>query len=249
MQKNEALILIPARLASTRFPSKPLADILGKPMLQRVYEKALAAEVGPVIIACDGEELATAIKKFGGDFVITDPDLPSGTDRIFAALKKNSTLKKYKIIVNLQGDLPEIDPALIKAAVALAQNPECDIATLASVIKTRDEITNPNVVKVAFAQHDGSSGRALYFSRSAIPYSKNDTDNYYKHIGIYAYKREALERFVKLAPSKLELRESLEQLRALENDMKIIVEVVDSYPASVDTKQDLEDLIASIRRK
>ncbi len=227
---QKVLIIIPARLASTRLPSKPLADILGKPMIQRVYEQALAADLGDVVIACDGEEIANAARKFSAKFVITDPNLPSGTDRIYAAWKAIGG--DFEVIVNLQGDLPNIDPRVIVAAAKAALDKDCDIATVASKIKNLDEITNPNVVKIARAE----SGHALYFSRSAIPHGKGD---FLHHIGIYAYKTSALEKFVKLAPSILEKRESLEQLRALENDMKIVVEIVDAHPLSVDTPEDL----------
>lgn len=233
MQKK-ILTIIPVRLASTRLPNKPLADICGKSMIRRVYEQALAADLGDVVIACDGEKIAEEVKKFGAKYVITDPNLPSGTDRIYAAYK---ALKgDFDIIVNLQGDLPNIDPKVIRAAAEAALQDDCDVATVASKIKNHDEVTNPNVVKIALAE----SGRALYFSRCPIPYSKENSADYFHHIGIYAYKKAALEKFVNLAPSMLEKRESLEQLRALENDMKIFVKIVDAHPLSVDTQEDLE---------
>lgn len=238
MTKN-FLIIIPARLASERLPKKPLADICGKSMIQRVYEQALAADLGEVLVACDGEEIAAEVKKFGAKFVITDPNLASGTDRIYAAFK-NLENKNFAVIVNLQGDLPNIDPQVIRAAAEVALNQDCDIATVASKIKNTSEISNPNVVKIAIAFKEKNLGRALYFSRSAIPFSKNNSDDFFHHIGIYAYKKSALEKFVNLAPSMLEKRESLEQLRALENNMKIFVKIVDAHPLSVDTKEDLE---------
>lgn len=237
---SKILIAIPARLASTRLPNKPLADILGKPMIQRVYEQALKAGLGEVVIACDGEEIANEAKKFGAKFVITDPALPSGTDRIYAAWKALGG--DFDVIVNLQGDLPNIDPKVIYAAAKAALDKDCEIATVASKIKNPDEINNPNVVKIARAK----SGRALYFSRAAIPYNQGD---YFHHIGIYAYKKSALEKFVNLAPSSLEKRESLEQLRALENDMKIFVEIVEAHPLSVDTKEDLIAVTKSISQE
>ena len=237
---NKVLIIIPVRLASTRLPNKPLADICGKTMIQRVYEQAVAANLGDVLIACDGEEIANEAQRIGAKFIITDPNLPSGTDRIYAAFQQNN-FAEYEIIVNLQGDLPNIDPEVIKAAAKAALENDCDIATVASKIKNQDEITNPNVVKIAIAFKTDNLGKALYFSRSAIPYSKSDNSaEYYHHIGIYAYKKSALEKFIKLKPSKLEQRESLEQLRALENDMKIFVKIVKAHPLSVDTKEDLE---------
>lgn len=236
---KKILTIIPVRLASTRLPNKPLAEIHGKSMIRRVYEQAVAAGVGEVLIACDGKEIAHEIKSFGGNFVITDPNLPSGTDRIYAAFKKHHD-QDFDVVLNLQGDLPNIDPKVIRAAADAALNHDCDIATVASKITNRSEIINPNVVKIAIAFKEKNLGTALYFSRSAIPHSKDNSGEYFHHIGIYAYKKAALEKFVKLAPSELEKRESLEQLRALENDMKICVKIVEAHPLSVDTKEDLE---------
>lgn len=256
------LTIIPVRLASTRLPNKPLANILGKTMIQRVYEQALKADLGKVIIACDGEEIAAEVKKFGGEFVITDPNLLSGTDRIYAAYQKFQN-EDFDAIINLQGDLPNIAPHVIKAAAEASLEKDCDIATVASKIINESEITNPNVVKVAISfelskqqaekkAEKKDLGRALYFSRCPIPYSKeNSKENlvdYFHHIGIYAYKKTALEKFISLKPSALEKRESLEQLRALENDMKIFVKIVDAHPLSVDTKEDLEAVINMISK-
>ena len=235
---NRIAIFIPARLASTRLPNKPLVDILGKTMIQRVYEKAVEADVGPVFVACDGEEIANEVKKFGGNFVLTNPALHSGTDRIHAGLGQVN--QEFDIVINLQGDLPNIDPKAIRSAAFAALQHDCDIVTLASKIKDRSEITNPNVVKIAVSFDEENCGQALYFSRSPIPYSKENSGDYFHHIGIYAYKNHALEKFVELKPSLLEQRESLEQLRAMENGMKIIVKLVDAHPLSVDTKDDLE---------
>lgn len=235
---NKILTIIPARLASTRLPNKPLADIFGKPMIVRVFEQAKMANLGEIIVACDCQEIATAVENAGGKAIITDPNLPSGTDRIFAAMLKMPNYQDFEVIVNLQGDLPTIDPKVIIAAAQAASQESVDIATVASVIKNMDEINNPNVVKIAIAFLENPTlGQALYFSRSPIPHGAGD---YYHHIGIYAYKRKALERFVNLKPSKLEKRESLEQLRALENQMKIAVQIVEAHPLSVDTKEDLE---------
>lgn len=246
--KSKFLIIIPVRLASTRLPGKPLVDILGKSMIQRVYERAKEANLGEIIIACDGEEIASEAKKIGAKFVITDPNLPSGTDRIYAAFKEfsKSENSEEEIIINLQGDLPNIDPEVIKAAAEAALRDDCDIATVASKITNRSEISNPNVVKIAIAFKEENLGQALYFSRLAIPFSKEDSADYFHHIGIYAYKKSALEKFVNLSPSSLEQRESLEQLRALENDMKIFVKIVDAHPLSVDTKEDLEIIKSAI---
>lgn len=227
---KKILVAIPARLASTRLPNKPLADIFGKSMIQRVYEQAIKADLGDVVIACDGEEIANEAKKFGAKFIITNPNLPSGTDRVYAAWQ--ALKQDFDVIVNVQGDLPNIDPKVITSAAKAALNKNCDIATIASKIKNPDEITNPNIVKIARAKN----GNALYFSRCAIPHG---TGEFLHHIGIYAYKKSALEKFVNLAPSMLEKRESLEQLRALENGMKIFVEIVETHPLSVDTPEDL----------
>lgn len=234
---SKILTIIPARLASTRLPNKPIADILGKPMIVRVLEQAKKSGLGEVVVACDSEEIKSAVEKAGGKAILTDPNLPSGTDRIYAGMLALPNYQDFEIIVNLQGDLPVIDPEVIKAAANAALESDADIATVASVIKNESEISNPNVVKIAIAFVSQTLGQALYFSRSAIPHGKGD---YYHHIGIYAYKRKALEKFVKLSPSPLEKRESLEQLRALENQMKIVVQIVDSHPLSVDTAADLE---------
>ena len=239
--KKKIIIIIPARLASTRLPNKPLAMIEGKTMIQRVYEQTLKANLGEVIIATDGEKIANEIKKFGGKYILTNPDLQSGTDRIYSAYQ---LLKQdFDIIVNVQGDLPNIDPNVISECVQLALENDCDIATVASKINDISEINNPNVVKIALAQN----GLALYFSRSAIPFSKNINDDYFHHIGIYAYKKNSLEKFINLAPSPLEKRESLEQLRALENGMKIAVKIVNAHPLSVDTQEDLDKVINLIK--
>jgi 3-deoxy-manno-octulosonate cytidylyltransferase (CMP-KDO synthetase) len=241
--KKKVIIIIPARLASTRLPNKPLAMIEGKTMIQRVYEQALKANLGEVIIATDGEKIANEIKKFGGKFILTNPDLQSGTDRIYSAYKLLN--EDFDIIVNVQGDLPNIDPSVISECVNLALENDCDIATVASKISDISEINNPNVVKIALAQN----GLALYFSRSAIPFSKNINDDYFHHIGIYAYKKNALEKFINLSPSPLEKRESLEQLRALENGMKIAVKIVNAHPLSVDTQEDLDKVINLIKSR
>jgi 3-deoxy-manno-octulosonate cytidylyltransferase (CMP-KDO synthetase) len=239
--KKKVIIIIPARLASTRLPNKPLAMIEGKTMIQRVYEQALKANLGEVIIATDGEKIANEIKKFGGKYILTNPDLQSGTDRIYSAYK---LLKQdFDIIVNVQGDLPNIDPNVISECVNLALENDCDIATVASKISDISEINNPNVVKIALAQNS----LALYFSRSPIPFSKNINDDYFHHIGIYAYKKNSLEKFINLTPSPLEKRESLEQLRALENGMKIAVKIVNAHPLSVDTQEDLDKVINLIK--
>ncbi len=234
-------IMIPVRMASTRLPGKPLAKINGKTMIHRVFEQAKKAEIGEVFIACDGEEIAAEVQKFGGRALITNPELQSGTDRIFSALKQINSQFDFSFVINLQGDLPNIDPKSIQICAEAIKNDDCDIATLASRIKKIEDIHNQNIVKIALAQN----GQALYFSRCAIPYSKNpmsvdSIDEYFHHIGVYAYKTKALEKFISLPPSNLELRESLEQLRALENGLKIKVAIVENQPISVDCSADLK---------
>lgn len=247
-QDNDFLIIIPVRLASTRLPNKPLVDICGKTMIHRVYEKAIEAKVGEVVVACDGKEIAKEVESFGGKYVITDPDLASGTDRIFAAyqeLQKNSQ-KKYKGIINLQGDLPNIDPNIIKQAASSLKE-GFDIATIGAKIIEKQEIDDPNVVKIAIAFDELYAGKALYFSRSPIPYSADKSANYFHHIGIYAYRPESLEKFISLEVSPLEKQEKLEQLRALENGMKIAVKIIqEKPPIGVDSKQDLDNAIAEL---
>ena len=232
------LTIIPARLASTRLPNKPLVDICGKKMIQRVYEQAIKANLGDVYIACDSNEVKDLIENIGGQAILTDVDLPSGTDRIYQALQKIPNKDEFDFIINLQGDLPIIDPNIIEKTARFIADSSFDIATIAVKIDNEDDIQDPNIVKVAIANLSKDGGKALYFSRSAIPYS--DNGNFYEHIGIYVYKKFALEKFVKLKPSKLEKLEKLEQLRALESNMTIGVAIADCKPISIDTKSDLE---------
>lgn len=233
------IVLIPARLAATRLPNKPLLDINGKPMIVRVYECARKADLGEVAVAAGDEAIVDAIRAVGGKAVLTDPALPSGSDRIFAALEMLDPEKRFNAVINLQGDLPEIDAATLRGTAKLLEDKSVDIGTAAIKIKDPAEIHKPNVVKIAIA-----GSRALYFSRSAIPHGEGD---YFHHIGIYAYQRPALERFVKLPPSPLELREKLEQLRALEAGMRIDVAAVNSMPLTIDTPEDLENARRLIR--
>ncbi|MCE3232306.1 MAG: 3-deoxy-manno-octulosonate cytidylyltransferase [Rickettsiaceae bacterium] len=224
-------VFIPARMASTRLPNKPLADIAGKPMIIHVWERSCLAAVDDVYVACAEQEIADKVEKCGGKAILTNPSHPSGTDRIYEALQK--TGKNYDFIVNVQGDLPTLDHKIIDKALKLMENPAVDIATLVAVIKKPEERTNPNVVKAVLAE----SGQALYFSRATAPYGDGDL---FHHIGLYVYRRQSLEKFVKLPPSPLEKREKLEQLRALENGMRIDAAVVDTVPLGVDTPEDLE---------
>lgn len=232
------IVLIPARMASTRLPGKPLADIAGRPMIVRVWERAVAAKLGPVVVAAAEQEIADAIRVAGGEAVLTDPNHASGSDRIYEALKKADPARKHDIVLNLQGDLPTIDPQIIRAAVTPIDKLQVDIGTLATEIVDPAERTNPNVTKAIVAwQRDGDVGRALYFTRSAAPSGDGPM---FHHIGIYAYRRAALEQFVKLDPSPLEKREKLEQLRALENGMTIGVARADTHPLGVDTQAELD---------
>jgi len=235
------IILIPARMASTRLPDKPLALIAGVPMIVHVWQRAMQAGCGEVVVACDGKAIADAITVAGGRAVITDPDLPSGSDRIFQALLRLDNGKNYDAVINVQGDMPTLDPALIRQALTLLDNPATDIATLAAPIRVEREKFDPAVVKVVI-----SAGRALYFSRATIPYGDGPL---YHHIGLYAYRRAALEKFVGLPTSPLEKREKLEQLRALEAGMRIDVAIVDTVPLGVDTQETLEIARATINEQ
>jgi 3-deoxy-manno-octulosonate cytidylyltransferase (CMP-KDO synthetase) len=237
MAQNDVVILIPARLAATRLPGKPLADIGGQPMIVHVLRRAEAAGLGPVVVATDSEPIAAAIGKAGGRAVLTRPDHPSGSDRIFEALNLVDPDSKAKFVLNVQGDLPTIAASDIRAVFAPLSDPAVDIATLAAEIRKPDERTNPNVVKVVGTPVGPDRLRALYFTRTTAPYGDGPL---FHHIGLYAYRREALARFVQLPPSPLELREKLEQLRALEAGMRIDVALVDTVPLGVDTPEDLE---------
>lgn len=234
---SNVLILIPARMAATRLPGKPLADIAGEPMIVHVWRRALAAQSGPVVVATDAPEVAAAVQKAGGQAVLTRADHATGSDRIFEAAAKVDPAGTAQIVVNVQGDLPTLDPRHIGAAVALLDDPAVDIATLAAVVAGATEAANPDVVKVVGSPVAPARLRALYFTRAAAPYGPGPL---YHHIGLYAYRRAALERFVMLPSSPLERRESLEQLRAIEAGMRIDVAVVEAVPLGVDTPQDLE---------
>jgi 3-deoxy-manno-octulosonate cytidylyltransferase (CMP-KDO synthetase) len=234
---RDILILIPARMAASRLPGKPLADIAGKPMIEHVIRRAEAADLGDVIVATDSEPIQAAVEKAGARALITRADHASGSDRIFEALQIADPEGKIRVVVNVQGDLPALDPSDLRAAVGLLDDPAVDIATLAAEIAKPEERTNPNVVKVVGSTVDPQRLRALYFTRATAPYGDGPL---YHHIGLYAYRRSALERFVALPPSPLELREKLEQLRALEAGMRIDVALVSSVPLGVDTPEDLE---------
>ncbi len=245
MPHRNVLVLIPARMASTRLPGKPLADIAGLPMIVHVLRRAQAAKVGHVAVATDSEAIAACVEKAGGHAVMTRADHASGSDRIYEALEAFDPQLSAGIIVNVQGDLPALAPADLAAALEPLADPAVDIATLAAEIRIDDERTNPNVVKVVGTPVAARRLRALYFTRATAPFGDGPL---YHHIGLYAYRRAALERFVRLPPSALERREKLEQLRALEAGMRIDVTIVDSVPLGVDTPEDLErarELLAS----
>lgn len=232
------LIVIPARMQATRLPGKPMVDIAGEPMIVQVWRRAVAAKLGRVIVATDSTDVVSAVSAVGGEAVMTRDDHASGSDRIFEAIGATDPDGRADIIVNLQGDLPTLEPHLVEACAAPLLGPGPDIATLAAEIRVEEEKTNPNVVKVVGSPlPEPGRLRALYFTRATAPYGEGPL---YHHIGIYAYRRAALARFVSLQPSPLEKREKLEQLRALEAGMRIDVSVVATVPLGVDTPADLE---------
>jgi len=233
------IVLIPARMASTRLPGKPMALIDGEPMIVQVWRRAVESFKGEIVVACDSDAIAEAITRAGGRAVLTDADLPSGSDRIYQALQKIDPEKNHDVVINLQGDMPTLDTSLVAQVLKLMENSEVDIGTLAAVIRDERERGDAAVVKVVtnYQLPVTSKGRALYFSRATIPHGDGPL---YHHIGIYAYRREALEHFVTLPPSPLEKREKLEQLRALEAGMRIDVAIVDAVPLGVDTPETLE---------
>lgn len=237
MTKTRALVLIPARMAATRLPGKPLLDIGGLPMIVQVVRRAEAARIGRVVVATDSADIARAVTDHGGEAVMTRADHPSGSDRIFEALQTLDGAGEIDTIINVQGDLPTIDPDAVRAVLSPFDDPHVDIATLAALITKDEEQTNSNVVKVVGSPLSEIRLRALYFTRATAPYGDGPR---YHHIGLYAYRRSALARFVALPPSPLETREKLEQLRALEAGMRIDVTVVDTVPLGVDTPHDLE---------
>ena len=238
------VVVIPARLAANRFPGKPLADIHGEPMIVHVWRRAVKAGIGPVVVACAEQVVADAVTAHGGTAVLTDPDHPSGSDRVWEALEKCDPERQFGAVVNVQGDLPTIDPVVIRAVFDPLQDPAVDVATLVAEITDDEERANPNVVKAVVGFADGARvARALYFSRATVPANPGP---HYHHIGLYAYTRPALQRFVALPQGVLEKREKLEQLRALENGMRIDAALVDTVPLGVDTPADLEKARAMI---
>jgi 3-deoxy-manno-octulosonate cytidylyltransferase (CMP-KDO synthetase) len=243
---DNTIVLIPARMASTRLPGKPLADIAGLPMIVQVARRAHEAGIGRVTVAVDHADIMKAVRDAGFDAVMTRATHQSGSDRIHEALGHADPAGRAEFIVNVQGDLPTIEPETIRASLRPLENEATDIATLTVEITHEDEKTNPNVVKIVGSPLSDSRLRALYFTRATAPYGDGPL---YHHIGLYAYRRRALERFVALTPSALEKRESLEQLRALEAGMRIDAEIVDSVPLGVDTPADLERARAILGNK
>jgi len=232
------IVIIPARLAASRLPSKPLADIAGTPMIVHVMRRAEAAGLGPVVVACGDAEIAEVVENAGGRAAMTDPDHPSGSDRVLEALEAVDPGGAHDAVVNLQGDLPTIETGIVGDVLAPLANKDVDIATLVAEITDPAERINPNVVKAVVSfPLEARIGRALYFSRAQVPAGEGPL---YHHIGIYAFRRAALTRFVGLPPSVLERREKLEQLRALEAGMRIDVCLVDTVPLGVDTQADLD---------
>jgi len=242
----DVLVAIPARLAATRLPGKPLADIGGVPMIVHVLRRAQEAAIGAVVVATDAEAIAAAVAKAGGRAVLTRADHASGSDRIFEALEQIDAERSVQIIVNLQGDLPTLEPAAMVAAVGPLADPAVDIVTIAAEIRSSEERSDPNVVKVIGTPVAPRRLRALYFTRAIAPAGEGPL---YHHIGLYAFRRAALEKFVKLPPSPLEQRERLEQLRALEAGMRIDVALLDAVPLGVDTPADLEKARAMLTER
>jgi len=237
MTNPPILVLIPARMAAARLPGKPLLQMAGLPMIVHVLRRAEAAGIGRVAVATDTAEIAAAVTAHGGRAVMTRADHPSGSDRIFEALGALDPAGEAEVVVNLQGDFPTISPDNIRDVLTPLADPEVDIATLAAEIHTEEEALNPNVVKAIGSPIGGRRLRALYFTRATAPHGDGPR---YHHIGLYAYRRAALERFVSLPPSPLERQEKLEQLRALEAGMRIDITIVDTVPRGVDTPADLE---------
>jgi len=237
--RPKTVVLIPARMASERLPGKPLADIHGAPMIVHVWRRAVEADIGRVVVATDDLSVAAAVELAGGEAVMTRSDHLNGTQRIHEAL--GAIEADADVVVNLQGDLPTVDAATVRAVLAPLAEAGVDIGTVCAVIRRDEEKANPNVVKVVgtppdLAAEDAGLLRVLYFTRATAPTGPGPL---YHHIGMYAYRRAALERYVRLAPTPLEMRERLEQLRALENGMRIDAAIVDTVPLGVDTPENL----------
>ena len=238
-QENTAII-IPARLASTRLPNKPLLPINGKPMILHVWEQAVAAEIGEVIVATDSDQIKQVISEVGGNCELTRSNHQSGTDRIYEALENFDQNKNINFIINLQGDLPQINRECLSSVVNLLSDEEAEVSTLVCEMTDHDEINSKSIVKaIADINPNTKIGRAINFTRTPEP---SINGNYLHHIGLYAYTRSALEKFVHLAPSTREIDQKLEQLRALDNQMRIDIQLIDFLPLGVDTPEDLEKM-------
>jgi 3-deoxy-manno-octulosonate cytidylyltransferase (CMP-KDO synthetase) len=238
MSTQRTLVVIPARMQSTRLPDKPLADIAGKPMIVHVWQRAMAAQVGRVVVATDSNAIAAVVRAAGGEAVLTRSDHPSGSDRVFEATQSVDPDGKFEFVLNLQGDLPMLAPGLPRDCLRPLLDEGPHIATIAAEITSPHDRTNPNAVKVVGTPAGAANRlRALYFTRASSPWGDGPL---YHHFGMYAYRRSALQRFVSLAPSTLEKREQLEQLRALEDGMRIDVTIVESVPVEVNTPEDLD---------
>lgn len=256
---SKIVTMIPVRMASTRLPNKPLLDINGKSLLQRVYENVKKYVPGDVYVAAGDQVIVEACEKFGAKAILTDPKLPSGTDRIAAALKEiDPSGDKYDIVVNFQGDAVNVNPEINNQLIKIVEKSGCDIATVGMVFKTQEEIDSPNNVKIVMGLRNGETeGRCLYFTRVAAPYIRNpekcSNHDFYHHIGIYVYNAKSLRKIVSLPVGVLEARESLEQLRALENGMIIRAKLVDNLklnqeaPADIDTLEELEEARKTIK--
>jgi 3-deoxy-manno-octulosonate cytidylyltransferase (CMP-KDO synthetase) len=243
---SNPVIVIPSRMAAQRLPGKPLADIHGEAMIVHVWRRAVATGIGPVIVATDEAAIARVIEAAGGIAVMTRADHPSGSDRIHEAIEAFDPKGAHDIIVNVQGDLPTIDPAIISTALEPLADPDVDITTLAAIITREDENTASQVVKAIGSPITDKRLRALYFTRATAPWGEGDLLH---HIGLYVYRRAALRRFVSLPPSPLEKREKLEQLRAIEAGMRLDIMIVDTVPLGVDTPEDLERARAMLAGK
>lgn len=250
MARSNPIVLIPARMASTRLPGKPLADIAGLPMIVQVLHRAREADVGRVVVATDSTEILNVVETHGGEAVMTGADHVSGSDRIWEALKNVDPDGAHDVIINVQGDLPTIEKAAIRASLAPLADPSVDLSTLATQIVDEEERTNPNVVKLIGTAVPEQAGfsilRALYFSRATAPWGEGPL---YHHIGLYGWRRSALGAFVELPPSTLELREKLEQLRALEAGMRVDAALVSGVPLGVDTADDLAKANALLNKQ
>ncbi len=256
---SKIVTMIPVRMASTRLPNKPLLDINGKSLLQRVYENVKKYVPGDVYVAAGDQVIVDECKKFGAQAILTDPKLPSGTDRIAAALKEiDPSGNKYDIVVNFQGDAVNVNPEINNQLIKIVEESGCDIATVGMVFKTQEEIDSPNNVKIVMGLRDGETeGRCLYFTRAAAPFIRNpekcSNHDFYHHIGIYVYNAKSLRKIVSLPVGVLEARESLEQLRALENGMVIRAKLVNNLklnqeaPADIDTLEELEEARKTIK--